>query len=278
MDKPRHSAGDLLRQGRQRRRLSQLQLAVQAEISSRHLSFIETGRAQPSREMVLHLAEELDIPMRERNVLLVAAGYAPIFAQRSLDDPALAAARSAIDLVLRAQRPYPAFAIDRHWNIVASNGALAELFTGVAPELLKSPMNALRLSLHPHGAAPRIANFREWRAHLLAVTRRRIEITGDQVLAELLREVTSYPIPAGKAPAQTPVDEHAFAVPFKIVIPAGLLSFFSTTTVFGTPVDVTLSELALELFFPADAATAEIVQGLARPTTGAPSLPIAAAE
>jgi transcriptional regulator with XRE-family HTH domain len=278
MDQPHLSAGDLLRQWRQRRRLSQLQLAVQAEISSRHLSFIETGRAQPGREMVLHLAEELDIPMRERNVLLVAAGYAPIFAQRSLDDPALAAARSAIDLVLQAQRPYPAFAIDRHWTIVASNGALPELFAGVAPELLKPPMNALRLSLHPQGAAPRIANFREWRAHMLAVTRRRIEITGDQLLVDLLREVTDYPVPAGKAPPQTSVEEHAFAVPFKIVIPAGLLSFFSTTTVFGTPVDVTLSELALELFFPADAATAEIVHRLAGATTDTPSRPIAAAE
>jgi transcriptional regulator with XRE-family HTH domain len=277
MDKPGHSIGELLRDWRQRRRMSQLELATEAEISSRHLSFIETGRAQPSREMVLHLAEELAIPVRERNVLLVAAGYAPIFAQRALDDPALAAARRAIDLVLEAQKPYPAFAIDRHWAVVATNAALPELYAGVAPALLQPPINALRLSLHPQGLAPRIANFREWRAHLLAVTRRRIDLTGDQVLAELLREVSEYPVPAGKAPPQIAADEHAFAVPFKIITAAGLLSFFSTTTVFGTPVDVTLSELALELFFPADAATAEIVQRLAGDTASAPRRTIAAA-
>jgi transcriptional regulator with XRE-family HTH domain len=277
MDKPGHSIGELLREWRQRRRMSQLELATEAEISSRHLSFIETGRAQPSRDMVLHLAEELEVPMRERNVLLVAAGYAPIFAQRALDDPALAAARRAIDLVLEAQKPYPAFAIDRHWAVIASNAALPELYAGVAPGLLQPPINGLRLSLHPQGLAPRIANFREWRAHLLAVTRRRIDLTGDQVLAELLREVSEYPVPAGKAPPQIATDEHAFAVPFKIVTAAGLLSFFSTTTVFGTPVDVTLSELALELFFPADAATAEIVQRLSGDTASAPRRTIAAA-
>jgi transcriptional regulator with XRE-family HTH domain len=263
MDKPRPSIGDLLREWRQRRRLSQLELATEAEISARHLSFMETGRSQPSRDMVLHLAEELEVPMRERNVLLVAAGYAPIFAQRSLDDPALAAARNAVDLILEAQKPYPAFAIDRHWLVIASNAALPELYAGVSPALLEPPINALRLSLHPQGLAPRIANFREWRAHLLAATRRRLDVTGDRVLAELLREVSEYPVPAGKAPPQISPNENAVVIPFKIVTAAGLLSFFSTTTVFGTPVDVTLSELALELFFPADAATAEIVHRLA---------------
>jgi transcriptional regulator with XRE-family HTH domain len=263
MDKPRPSIGDLLREWRQRRRLSQLELATEAEISARHLSFIETGRSQPSRDMVLLLAEELEVPMRERNVLLVAAGYAPIFAQRSLDDPALAAARNAVDLILEAQKPYPAFAIDRHWLVIASNAALPELYAGVSPALLEPPINALRLSLHPQGLAPRIANFREWRAHLLAATRRRLDVTGDRVLAELLREVSEYPVPAGKAPPQISPNENAVVIPFKIVTAAGLLSFFSTTTVFGTPVDVTLSELALELFFPADAATAEIVHRLA---------------
>jgi transcriptional regulator with XRE-family HTH domain len=263
MDKPRPSIGDLVREWRQRRRLSQLELASEAEISARHLSFIETGRSQPSRDMVLHLADELDVPMRERNVLLVAAGYAPIFAQRSLDDPALAAARNAVDLILEAQKPYPAFAIDRHWLVIASNAALPELYAGVSPALLEPPINALRLSLHPQGLAPRIANFREWRAHLLAATRRRLDVTGDRVLAELLREVSEYPVPAGKAPPQISPTENAVVIPFKIVTAAGLLSFFSTTTVFGTPVDVTLSELALELFFPADAATAEIVHRLA---------------
>ena len=150
--------------------------------------------------MVLHLAEELAIPIRERNVLLVAAGYAPVFTQSSLDDPALAAARRAVDLVLEAQRPYPAFAIDRHWIIVASNEALPELYAGVLPELLTPPINGLRLSLHPQGLAPRTVNFREWRAHLLAVTRQRLDLTGDPVLAELLQEVSSYPVAVGKTP------------------------------------------------------------------------------
>src|SRR5215471_4552794 len=258
MEPAGHTVGDLLRDWRQRRRLSQLALANQAEISSRHLSFIETGRSQPSREMVLHLAEELAIPIRERNVLLVAAGYAPVFAQRSLTDPALA--------------------VDRHWVIVASNGALPEMFAGVLPELLEPPINALRLSLHPQGLAPRVVNFHEWRAHLLAVTRQRVDLTGDQVLAALLREVSSYPVAASKAPTRSPHNDPAFVIPFKIVTPAGLLSFFSTTTVFGTPVDVTLSELALELFFPADAETAEIVHRLAGKTAGPPRRTIAAAE
>ena len=278
MDNPLHSAGDLLRQWRQRRRMSQLALSNQAEISSRHLSFIETGRSQPSREMVMHLAEELAIPMRERNVLLVAAGYAPIFTQRSLDDPALAAARRAVDLVLEAQKPYPAFAIDRHWVIVASNDVLPELYEGVLPELLTPPINALRLSLHPQGLAPRTVNFREWRAHLLAVARKRVDLTGNLVIAELLHEVSAYPVAVGKAPLQTADSGSEFVVPFKIITSAGLLSFFSTTTVFGTPVDVTLSELALELFFPADAETAEIVHRLAGNTASPPRRTIAAAE
>jgi transcriptional regulator with XRE-family HTH domain len=263
MEHSGRAVGDLLREWRQRRRMSQLALAGQAEISSRHLSFIETGRAEPSREMVLHLAEELAIPPRERNVLLVAAGYAPIYTQRSLDDPALAAARKAIDLVLEAQKPYPAFAIDRHWVAVASNDALPELYAGVLPELLEPPVNVLRLSLHPQGLAPRTVNLREWRAHIIAAIRQRIDLTGDQVLVDLLREVSDYPVPVSKTPTPIAANENAVVVPFKIMTSAGILSFFSTTTVFGTPVDVTLSELALELFFPADAATAETVERLA---------------
>ena len=278
METAGYAVGDLLREWRQRRHMSQLALANQAEISPQHLSFVETGRSQPSREMVLHLAEELAIPIRERNVLLVAAGYAPIFTQRSLDDPALAAARRAVDLVLEAQKPYPAFAIDRHWIIVASNDVLPELYDGVLPELLTPPINALRLSLHPQGLAPRTVNFREWRAHLLAVARKRVDLTGDQVIAELLHEVSGYPVTVGKAPLQTADSGSEFVVPFKIITSAGLLSFFSTTTVFGTPVDVTLSELALELFFPADAASAEIVHRLTGKAGGEPRRTIAAAE
>src|SRR5579863_493166 len=190
--------GGLLRQWRQRRRLSQLDLACDAGISTRHLSFLETGRAQPSRDMVLLLSEQLDVPIRERNVLLVAAGFAPIFPERALDDPALAAARAAIDLVLDRQRPYPAFALDRHWRITASNGVLPELYDGVAPELLKPPVNAILLSLHPRGLAPRIANLGEWREHLLFRVRRQIDLTADPVLIDLLREVSAFPVPPSK--------------------------------------------------------------------------------
>src|SRR5262249_20720008 len=182
---------------RQRRRLSQLDLACDAGISTRHLSFLETGRSQPSREMVLHLAEELDVPMRERNVLLVAAGYAPMFPERTLEDPALAAVRAAMALVLERQKPYPAFHLDRHWGIAASNAALPELYAGVAPDLLQPPVNALRLSLHPRGLAPRIANLAEWRAHLLYRLRRQIEITADPVLIELARAAGRHPPPLG---------------------------------------------------------------------------------
>jgi transcriptional regulator with XRE-family HTH domain len=247
--------GTLLREWRERRRMTQLGLALEAEISPRHLSFVETGRSQPSREMLLHLSEELDIPLRERNVLLVAAGFAPIFRERSLHDHELEAARRAIELVLEAQKPFPAFALDRHWQIVATNGALPELYAGVAAELLQPPVNVLRLSLHPSGLAPRIANLAEWRAHLLSRLRRQIDLTADPVLVELLREVSAYPVPAAAARV-----DYALAVPFKIAHGGVLLSFFSTTTVFGTPLDVTLSELAIESFFAADATTAQFVR------------------
>ncbi len=255
--------GDLLREWRQRRRLSQLDLACEAEISTRHLSFVETGRAQPSREMILHLSEQLDIPMRERNILLVAAGYAPMFPERSLEDPALRSARKAIDLLLESQKPYPAFAIDRHWNIVASNGAIPEVYVGVAADVLRPPINALRLSLHPEGLAPRIVNLEEWREHVLGRLRRQVDLTADPLLIDLLRELVDYAKPLAKRRADAPSPEQAVAVPFRISTVLGLLSFFTTTTIFGTPVDVTLSELALECFYPADAATAAVVRAAA---------------
>jgi transcriptional regulator with XRE-family HTH domain len=255
----RTPVGSLLREWRQRRRLSQLELACDAGISTRHLSFVETGRAQPSRDMLLHLSEQLEVPVRERNVLLVAAGYAPIFPERPLADPALAAARAAIDLVLERQKPYPAFALDRHWRIVASNAALPQLYDGIAPELMQPPVNAMRLSLHPRGLAPRIANLGEWRAHLLYRLRREVELTADPVLIELLQEVGGYPMRSHQ-PLQIKGIEHDIAVPFRIKTNEGVLSFFSMTTVFGTPVDVMLSELALELFFPADDETAAAVK------------------
>jgi transcriptional regulator with XRE-family HTH domain len=260
------TVGGMLREWRQRRRLSQLDLALDAEISARHLSFIETGRSTPSREMVLRLTEHLEVPLRERNVLLVAAGYAPAFSETRLDDPALAAARQAVDLVLAGHEPYPALAVDRHWNLVAANAAVAPLLTGAEAELLRPPVNVLRLSLHPDGLAPRIANLPEWRAHLLARLRRQIEVSADGVLVALLNELVALPAPRTTRPIVATTHPAAgIVVPFRLVTDGGILSFLSTTTVFGTPIDITLAELALETFFPADAATA---QALSRMSEG----------
>jgi transcriptional regulator with XRE-family HTH domain len=257
--------GNLLRKWRERRRLSQLDLACEAEISTRHLSFLETGRSTPSREMVLRLAEQLEVPLRERNVLLVAAGYAPAFPERPLADPALQSARKAVDLVLAGHGPYPALAIDRHWTLIASNNAVAPFLAGADPSLLQPPVNVLRLSLHPAGLAPRIANLAEWRSHLFARLRRQIEVTADPILEELLKELCDYPAP-GEAGTVTAGDDEEYAgvvVPFRLVTEQGILSFISTTTIFGTPVDITLSELALESFFPADTATANTLRRFA---------------
>jgi len=254
--------GSLLREWRQRRRMSQLELACEADISTRHLSFVETGRSTPSRVMLLQLAERLQVPLRERNVLLVAAGYAPVFAERSLDDPALKAARAAIDLVLAGHEPWPALAVDRHWTLVASNAAVAPLLEGVDPHLLAPPVNVLRLSLHPEGLAPRIANLPEWREHLLARLRHDVDVSADPGLIDLMAELRAYPCdrPAAGAGARASArGEHepgGMIVPLQLATGDGLLSFLSTTTVFGTPLDVTLSELAIESFFPVDAATA----------------------
>jgi transcriptional regulator with XRE-family HTH domain len=254
--------GDHLREWRQRRRLSQLDLALDADISTKHLSFVETGRAQPSRDMVLHLAERLDVPLRERNVLLLSAGYAPIYAQRALDDPALRHVRRAVDLVLKGHEPYPALAVDRHWNLVAHNAAVPALIAPADASLLQPPVNVLRLSLHPKGLAPHIANLPEWRAHLLMRLRQQIDATADGELIKLLDELSGYRAPGGgKAPRASVNEEYAGVVmPVQFVTDTGTLSFFSTTTIFGTPVDVTLSELAIESFFPADATTAEMLR------------------
>lgn len=261
------TVGDHLRQWRQRRRLSQLDLAGEAEISTRHLSFLETGRSQPSREMVLLLAERLEIPLRERNVLLVAAGYAPIFSERRWDDPALRAAREAIDLVLKGHEPYPALAVDRHWLLRSANRAVPPLLVGVAPALLEPPLNVLRLSLHPAGLAPRIANYAEWRAHLLARLHQQIELTADPLLVDLLNELRAFPKPDGPRSGRPPAtaDYGGVVVPLRLKTEHGELSLFSTTTVFGTPVDVTLSELAIEAFYPADERTAEILRRVGDP-------------
>ena len=252
--------GDLLREWRQRRRRSQLDLALDAEISARHLSFVETGRARPSRDMVLLLAEQLAVPLRERNALLVAAGFAPMFQERKLDDPALAAARRAIDLVLKGHEPFPALAVDRRWSLVAANAAVGRLIAVADPALLQPPVNVLRLSLHPKGLAPCIANLAEWRAHLLARLKHQIDVSGDPALTALLDELRAYPAPEdGKAGP----DYGGVVVPLRLRAGDAVLSFFSTTTVFGTPIDVTLAELALESFYPADAATGEALRRMA---------------
>jgi transcriptional regulator with XRE-family HTH domain len=247
--------GDLLRDWRQRRRLSQLALANEADVSARHVSFLETGRAQPSREMLLRLAERLEIPLRERNGLLIAAGFAPVYAERPLDDPALVSAREAVDLVLAGHEPYPAIAIDRHWTLIAFNDAIPRLLTSVDPELLKPPVNVLRLSLHSDGLAPSIINLGQWRAHLLERLRRQIEVSGDPVLADLLHELSGYPYE--EEPRSSPYQVNGVVVPLSLRLGDTVLDLFSTTTIFGTPVDITLSELAIESFFPANAETAE---------------------
>jgi transcriptional regulator with XRE-family HTH domain len=255
--------GDYLRHWRQHRRLSQLDLAQEAEISTRHLSFVETGRSLPSREMVLRLAERLDVPLRERNALLVAAGYAPMYRELSLDDPVQAAAKQAVKLILKSHEPYPALAVDRHWNLVASNSMLPHLLAGADPSLLQPPVNVLRLSIHPQGLASRIVNLAQWRNHLFERLRQQIHATGDTVLTELLEELRGYPLPEGADNLQLEGEHIALVMPLQFRSSFGVLSFISTTTVFGTPVDVTLQELALETFFPADAHTGEVLRELA---------------
>ena len=261
---PSPPVGDLLRTWRQRRRLSQLALATEAEVSTRHVSFLETGRAKPSREMVLRLAEELEIPLGERNALLTAAGFAPIYPERALDDPALEAVREAVGLVLTGHEPYPALAVDRHWTLISANRAVAPFLDGVDPTLLQPPMNVLRVSLHPDGLAPRIANLARWRAHVLDRLRRQVDLTADPRLAALLEELRGYPAPADAACQESALrrGEAEVVIPFRLRTERGVLAFISTTTVFGTPVDVTLDGLAIESFFPADRFTAQELRDL----------------
>jgi transcriptional regulator with XRE-family HTH domain len=258
--------GHLIRDWRQLRRLSQLDLALEAEISQKHLSFVESGRSVPSRDMVLLLAEHLGVPLRERNALLLSAGYAPVYLERSLEDPSLQAARSAIDLLLKGHEPYPAVAVDRHWTLLAANRMIAPLLAGVEDaDLLRPPVNVLRLSLHPRGLAPAILNLVEWRSHLIARLRQQIRATADPLLAELLTELLSYPVPAAPTAKGKPQEEAEppIVLPLQLRLGATVLSLISTTTVFGTPVDVTLSELALETFFPADEATGQALRAIA---------------
>lgn len=256
------SAGSLIREWRTRRRMSQLDLAAEADISQRHLSFMESGRASPSRDMVLHLAEHLAIPLRQRNQLLVAAGFAPSFGERPLSDPSMQAAMGAVRQVLRGHDPNPAIAVDRHWNLIEGNAAIAPFLTEIADAtLLTPPVNVLRLSLHPRGMAPRIVNLNEWRAHILERLRRLNDAAADPTLSALEQELAGYP---GGPRTSRPIHAEAASVAHPLTLRMGsdILSFITTITVFGTPMDVTLSELAIESFFPSDQHTALILQKL----------------
>ena len=252
----RPPAGELLRTWRQRRRLSQLDLSCETGVSTRHLSFVETGRARPSRQLLLHLSETLEIPLRERNELLLAGGFAPAYAERGLQHEQMAPVRDALDRVLAAYEPYPALVVDRAWSMVAANRSVALLVAGADPRLLEAPANVLRLSLHPDGLAPRIANLAQWRAHVLQRLARDAATTGDPGLRALHAELAA--LPGGEDPS--PPD--AIAVPLRLQTAAGELALLSTVTTFGTAVDVTAAELSIEAFLPADAATAEALRSL----------------
>ena len=247
--------GTLLREWRGRRSLSQLELSLESDISARHLSFVETGRSKPSRETVARLAETLQVPLRERNALLLAAGFAPVYPERPFGSEEMEPIRSALDRFLRAHEPYPALIVDRRHNLLAANDALSALTAGCAPWLLEQPANAIRIALHPEGMAPHTANLAEWSAHLLSRLRREAAITGDPELDALHAEVSAYPGVAAALPAESPAGSE-LAVPLRISRGEDQLAFISTIATFGTAVDITLAELSVEAFYPANAATA----------------------
>lgn len=263
--------GELLREWRQRRHRSQLDLACDAEISQRHLSFVESGRSQPSREMIGRLADCLAIPLRERNPLFLAAGFAPPYREHDLATPEMGAVRRVIELVLKGHEPFPAMVVDRHWHLVLANRPVHRLLIGVDPSQLQPPVNVLRLSLHPRGLAPRIINYHGWRAHILHQVKAQIQRSADPVLVALLAELEQLPPPDGAGPDdQAPLGEFPrVAVPLVLRSEAGPLSFLSTITVFGTPTDIILSELAIESFFPADDPTAHALRRLSEGPAGA---------
>ncbi|WP_336110013.1 helix-turn-helix domain-containing protein [Streptomyces sp. PTD9-10] len=262
-DKADKGIGPLLRAWRERRRISQLELALRADSSARHISFIETGRSRPSEEMVLRLAEHLDVPVRERNALLLAAGYAPHYPETPLDDPALDALRDGMERLIQGYEPYPALVVDAGYTVVAANRGITMLLEGVPEKLLTPAPNAMRLTLHPEGLAPRIRNLREWRGHLLAQMEREIALHRSDQLRALYEEVAAYPVPEG-APGDEPAEPVPyFALPMQIEHDGRILSFVSSISTFNTPMDVTVAELAIETFLPADPATAKYLHTLA---------------
>ncbi|MEV0472154.1 helix-turn-helix domain-containing protein [Streptomyces prunicolor] len=261
--------GPLLRAWRERRRVSQLELALRADSSARHISFVETGRSRPSEEMVLRLAEHLDVPVRERNSLLLAAGYAPHYPETPLDDPALDALREGLERLIQGYEPYPALVVDAGYDVVAANRGITMLLDGVPESLLQPPLNAMRLTLHPQGMAPRIRNLGEWRGHLLAQMERQIALHRSEPLRALYEEVAAYPAPetADGGDDGDSLDEPSptvpyFALPMRIEHDGRVLSFVSSISTFNTPMDVTVSELAIETFLPADPATAKYLHAL----------------
>jgi transcriptional regulator with XRE-family HTH domain len=260
MNTMERTVGDVLRDWRRRRHFSQLDLATEADVSPRHLSFLETGRANPSRELLLRLADHLDVPLRERNALLMAGGFAPVFPERPLSDPALSAAREAVDLILKGHEPFPALAIDRYWTLISANRTARVLLAGVADELLAPPVNVLRLCFHPDGIVSRIVNRDTLLPQLIERLQHEIDITGDPRLEALRDELEGYPAMREARPPRSGM--HDIVVPFQIQGEGGVLSFISTTTVFGTAVDVTVNELAIESFFPLDAETGEAMRQL----------------
>ncbi|WP_108659517.1 helix-turn-helix domain-containing protein [Acuticoccus kandeliae] len=272
MSEAPQSVGVLLKGWRQRRRVSQLVLAADAEVSQRHLSFVETGRATPSRAMLLRLAERLDVPLRAQNALLLAAGYAPTFRDEALEGAALDLT-AQVQAILDGHAPNPAIAVDRHWTLTAHNAVAARLFASADPSLLTPPVNVLRLSLAPGGIGTHIANYREWRAHLVHRVAREVERAADPVLATLLAELRTYPVPPGARPYRANAEEEkrALTVPLELATAHGTLRLISTTTVFGTATDVTLSELALECFYPMDRESGAILRTLAEASAGPPA-------
>ncbi len=256
LDSTAAPAGQLLREWRVRRRMSQLDLASSAGISARHLSFVETGRSRPSREMVLHLADTLDVPLRERNPLLVAAGFAPTYHATDLDAPEMHSVRDALERLLAAHEPYPAILVDRRWDLVSANDAAMVLVKGVDPDLLEPRCNVLRTSLHPRGLAPHIRNIAQWSSHIVDNVRRQIAITGDDELRGLERELMGYADDMGLAIPAFTESSRSIATPMRLRTESGELALMSMVATFGTALDITLAELTLETFLPADAATA----------------------
>ncbi|MFF7763565.1 helix-turn-helix domain-containing protein [Streptomyces griseorubiginosus] len=256
--------GPLLRAWREQRRVSQLELALRADSSARHISFVETGRSRPSEAMVLRLAEHLEVPVRERNALLLAAGYAPRFPETPLDDPALDAVREGIERLIQGYEPYPALVFDASYHVVAANRGIMMLLDGVPESLVRPPLNTMRLTLHPEGLAPRILNLRQWRGHLLEQMRRQIALRRSEQLRELYEEVAAYPVPDPQEDTGAEQDEPIpyFALPMRIEHEGRTLSFISSTATFNTPMDVTVAELAIETFLPADPATVKYLHAL----------------